>query len=513
MLNRGVGTCSGEPDLETDAQSARARDDRRRVRRGAEDASRPSRAIKFQILKELNQASLGEINAIYADLNKHLRKLHVMPAGERAIDHQSRRRRPTARAHGADAAARRPPPPPPPRRSRRDGAVPAHVRQRARRTRRRRRCRRSAGAGARRRIGAAMRHAGAACRRRPAGDLPQIQRAGAAGRRYVVRADARRRRRATSRARRSSRRRSCTRASTRLQAGADGLRPRRRARVEFSGIPQGMHNVLRDLQESPLGTEGEPARVDDDRDGRDAVRLHLRDQGPARRHQGAARAAADPGAEGGDARRRVLREEDRIRRACSSTRSPQAGLGWSPVMGHGRSALQQDRRDRPPDPRRLHRRPRDLRRAARGARGVPRRGGEGRRGEHPVDRRGDQPDATGSRSPRSSRKAEIERRIEMYPVPNFLASFLRQQWQRRARARLPARTARRARRGSQASRRSRTSSGACSRRRRTEDRKHLVALLPSLLKRLSAGMHEPAAGRRRSAKRSWRTWSRRTRRR
>ena len=56
--------------------------------------------------------------------------------------------------------------------------------------------------------------------------------------------------------------------------------------------------------------EGESARVDDDRAGRDAVRLHLRDQGPARRHQGAARAPADPGAQGGDARRRVLREKE-----------------------------------------------------------------------------------------------------------------------------------------------------------------------------------------------------------
>ena len=36
--------------------------------------------VKFQILKELNQASLGEINAIYADLNRHCTNLHVMPA-------------------------------------------------------------------------------------------------------------------------------------------------------------------------------------------------------------------------------------------------------------------------------------------------------------------------------------------------------------------------------------------------------------------------------------------------
>ena len=50
-------------------------------------------------------------------------------------------------------------------------------------------------------------------------------------------------------------------------------------------------------------------------------------------------------------------------------------------------------------------------------------------------------------------------------------------------------------------------------KRTTEDRKHLVALLPSLLKRLSAGMQQPRRGRRTSARRSWRTSSRRTRRR
>ena len=33
------------------------------------------------ILKEINQASLAEINSIYADLNKHLQNMHVMPAG------------------------------------------------------------------------------------------------------------------------------------------------------------------------------------------------------------------------------------------------------------------------------------------------------------------------------------------------------------------------------------------------------------------------------------------------
>ena len=39
---------------------------------------------------------------------------------------------------------------------------------------------------------------------------------------------------------------------TRLQAGQTGFDVGG-ATVAFSGIPQGMHNVLRDLQESPLG--------------------------------------------------------------------------------------------------------------------------------------------------------------------------------------------------------------------------------------------------------------------
>mgnify|MGYP003694204041 CR=1 FL=1 len=48
--------------------------------------------------------------------------------------------------------------------------------------------------------------------------------------------------------------------------------------------------------------------------------------------------------------------------------------------------------------------------------------------EHPVDRRWRSTRPIATRWPRSSPKSEIERRIEMYPVPNFLAWFLRQQW-------------------------------------------------------------------------------------
>ncbi len=137
--------------------------------------------------------------------------------------------------------------------------------------------------------------------------------------------------------------------------------------------------------------EGESARVDDDRAGRDAVRLHLRDEGPARWHQGAARAPADPGAQGGDARRRVLRQEEPSV-AASRQRARRRRARLVAGDGNRRSALQPHRRDRSPDPRRVHRQPRDIRRGARKAREVPRRRREGRRSEHPVDGRGDQPD-------------------------------------------------------------------------------------------------------------------------
>ncbi|MEO8755372.1 MAG: DUF1631 family protein, partial [Casimicrobiaceae bacterium] len=85
-------------------------------------------------------------------------------------------------------------------------------------------------------------------------------------------------------------------------------------------------------------------------------------------------------------------------------------------------------------------------------------------------------------------KAAIEKRIESAPVPNFLAAFLRQKWQ-----------------GTlehvyldEGEESESWGSGVTTLedlvwsvqpKRSPEDRRHLVALLPSLLKRLSAGMH------------------------
>ena len=325
-LNRGIGHLLGKSGPRDGGESARSR--RRssaRSRGGASARCKTDGRIKFQILKELNQAPLGEIAAIYADLNRHLANLRVM---------QSRR----------------------PQRSRADErrAAPAGAAQAAPPSRRMALFRRwrpgSPAAGnatcMRRCSGVRASHGGfplsrrtPACRPRasiapmpptPSGYVPGAPIISTPGLHEGL---------------------------TRLQAGQTELRRRGHAGrvLRHSGGPAQRPARPAGIAARPAR---EPARVDDDRDGRDAVRLHLRDEGPARRHQGAARAAADPGAEGRDARRRVLREEDASRRACSSTRSPQAGLGWSPAMGQDDPLYRKIDRIVHRDPRRLRRQPR-----------------------------------------------------------------------------------------------------------------------------------------------------------
>ena len=78
-FNRAVAYLLGRPELELPANPlapstiVQAFTDALRLIKGDE-------RIKYTILKELNQSSLGDINAIYADLNRHLESLHVMPS-------------------------------------------------------------------------------------------------------------------------------------------------------------------------------------------------------------------------------------------------------------------------------------------------------------------------------------------------------------------------------------------------------------------------------------------------
>ncbi|HEX4885804.1 MAG TPA: DUF1631 family protein, partial [Casimicrobiaceae bacterium] len=107
LLNRGVGHLLGRPDLETDGNPMAPGAIVDSFAESLKNLDTETR-IKFQVLKELNQASLGDLNAIYADLNKHLAELHVVPGAPRPRNlagHGSRDGRRAAHAAPAQAPA------------------------------------------------------------------------------------------------------------------------------------------------------------------------------------------------------------------------------------------------------------------------------------------------------------------------------------------------------------------------------------------------------------------------
>jgi len=77
-LNRGVGFLLGRPDLETSANPLAPTTIVEAFTEALHDMEGEQR-VKLAILKELNQTSLGDINDIYADLNRHLAGLNVIP--------------------------------------------------------------------------------------------------------------------------------------------------------------------------------------------------------------------------------------------------------------------------------------------------------------------------------------------------------------------------------------------------------------------------------------------------
>ncbi len=83
VLNRSMSHLLGRPDLDTEgnplAPSAVIEAFAAALRAIDLEAR-----IKFTILKELNQGSLGDLNAIYADVNRHLTNLRVVPPAPRA---------------------------------------------------------------------------------------------------------------------------------------------------------------------------------------------------------------------------------------------------------------------------------------------------------------------------------------------------------------------------------------------------------------------------------------------
>src|SRR6202158_2757446 len=83
-LNRGVGYLLGRPDLETDANPLAPTTIVEAFTQALQAIGGDDR-FKLTILKELNQTSLGDINAIYADLNRHLEGLKILPKHRAAI--------------------------------------------------------------------------------------------------------------------------------------------------------------------------------------------------------------------------------------------------------------------------------------------------------------------------------------------------------------------------------------------------------------------------------------------
>src|SRR2546421_12057626 len=94
-LNRGIGYLLGRPDLETVANPLAPTTIVEAFAQALHGIGGDER-IKLAILKELNQTSLGDINAIYADLNRHIEGLQILPKHRVAIT----RSQAADRAHG-----------------------------------------------------------------------------------------------------------------------------------------------------------------------------------------------------------------------------------------------------------------------------------------------------------------------------------------------------------------------------------------------------------------------------
>ncbi|HET7261317.1 MAG TPA: DUF1631 family protein [Casimicrobiaceae bacterium] len=439
-LNRGVGHLLARPELESHDNPlgpATVIDAYARAIDGLEVESK----VKFQILKELNLAPLAEIGAIYADVNRHLANLHIVPprSGRRRADRTPPQRRP----------ARQPEPTPPPP-SEMD--IMAMFRQ-------------IASQGNSPLAGHPAPPPPASMVLPPMPPTPSGYIPGPP----ILASSA------------------LHEGLTRLQAGQTGFDIEGQT-ITFAGIPIGTHNVLRDLQESPLGQRANQLEamtiemvamlfdfVFETRDLPDGIKALL-----ARLQIPVLKVAMLDGA--------FFAKKAHPARLLVNALAA-AGLGWAPEMG------QDDPLYRIID-RIVHRIidgfAEDLAIF------------DQLRGELDAFLSAEEQAAEATFAPSTEAinesdrrdlaaaiaRAEVERRVESYPIPQFLAEFLRRHWQQAL---------------ENAYLRDGQDSDAWSSsvatledlvwsvqpKKATEDRRHLVALLPSLLKRMNANV--PAA--------------------
>jgi hypothetical protein len=491
VLNRGVGYLLGQPDLATEANPLGPATIVGAFSK-AVGSLNAERKIKFQIMKDLNQAQLGEIATIYADLNKRLTQLNMVPAHSRSgvVNRGGAADRMAAKA--AAAAGMPPPPPSTPEIDvmamfkRMYGSptpsMPALLSPSFGAP--------SAGAphfpqpmmpGAAMPAGdadfppismpgmpehafpPATAHAFAPMRPTPSGYVP--------GSPIISSPD-------------------LHEGLTRLQAGQTDFDVGGAA-VAFSGIPQGLHNVLRDLQESPLAAKANQLEsmtiemvamlfdfIFETRDLPDGIKALL-----ARLQIPVLKAAMLDGA--------FFAKKSHPSRLLVNELA-QAGLGWSPVMGTEDplyrviDGIVHQILDHFSDDLSIFDEQREVLEAFLAE--------EEKVAEENIQSTAEEINQKDRQQIAAVvAKAEIEKRIEGSPVPNFLANFLRQKWQ-----------------GTlehvyleDGEESESWSSGVTTLedlvwsvqpKRTLEDRRHLVALLPSLLKRLSGGMQNRGWG-------------------
>ena len=478
VLNRGVGYLLGKPDLASDTNPLGPATIVGAFS-GAVGSLKADRKIKFQIMKDLNQAPLGDIATVYADLNKHLTRRNAVPGPGRpgGVHRGASIERTAAKAHGGA-------PPPPPSSSEVDvmalfkrmygsatpSAAPAAP---------------PFGGAPHAQFAPQLPQYGGAYsppHQEMDGDLPQISLPGGQSRAFapmrptasgyvpgppiISTAD-------------------LHEGLTRLQAGQTDFDVGGAA-VGFSGIPQGLHNVLRDLQESPLGAKANQLEsmtiemvamlfdfIFDTKDLPDGIKALL-----ARLQIPVLKAAMLDGT--------FFAKKSHPSRLLVNELA-HAGLGWSPVMGQEDPLYRQIEAivhqilDNFSDDLTIFDEQRVALEAFLAA--------EEKAAEENIQSTAEEINQKDRQQIAAVvAKAEIEKRIEARPVPNFLAAFLRQNWQ-----------------GTlqnvyleEGEESESWGSGVTTLedlvwsvqpKKTPEDRRHLVALLPSLLKRLSAGMH------------------------
>jgi Protein of unknown function (DUF1631) len=461
-FNRGIGNLLDLPGLETDANPLSPTTFVEAFADALTSVNAEDK-IKFQILKVLNQASLADFTAIYADLNKHMTHLGVMPAALRAS--------PANRRAGAKQRPQQPRPP--------GAQAPGSAEIDVMSLFRRMASQSSFSLPGMRQDGAGGGGGGGVSPSDLAGGgfggapgpsnfapLPPTPSGYVPGAPLISSVD-------------------LHEGLTRLQAGQTDFDVGG-AQVSFSGVPDGMHNVLRDLQESPLGRKANQLEsmtiemvamlfdfIFETRDLPDGMKAQL-----ARLQIPVLKAAMLDGA--------FFAKKTHPSRLLVNALAD-AGLGWSPDMGSD-------------DP--LYRKIESIvRRILNEFSDNLALFDELRENLETFlaeEEKAAEANIASSADEINQRdhlqiaavigRAEIERRVENYPLPHFLASFLREHWQAML-EHVYLKDGDDSEAWTSAVTTLEDLVWSVQPKRSTEDRKHLVALLPSLLKRLGAGVH------------------------